>query len=62
MNTLNVAIIGTGWCGGIRAVAAANHPIVADLHIAETNPERLAEMIAQTNPASAVDDWQVLVA
>ena len=59
---LNVAIIGTGWCGGIRAVAAANHPIVADLHIADTNPERLTEMKLQTNPVSAVDDWEQLIA
>lgn len=61
MSELNLAIIGTGWCGGIRAVAAANHPIVANLHIAETNPERLAEMVALTSPASAVDDWEALV-
>lgn len=61
MSGLNVAIIGTGWCGGIRAVAAANHPIVANLHIAETNPERLAEVRALTNPASAVDNWEALV-
>ena len=56
MSTLNVAVIGTGWCGGIRAVAAANHPIVGDLHIAEVNPDRLAEVRAMTDPASAVDD------
>ncbi len=62
MQQLNVAVIGTGWCGGIRAIAAANHPLVADLHIAETNPQRLAEMIEQTNPASAVEDWEQLVA
>jgi predicted dehydrogenase len=62
MNTLNVAVIGTGWCGGIRAVACASHPIVAELHIAETNPDRLAEVAAQTNPSTAVDDWELLVA
>lgn len=62
MKPLNVAVIGTGWCGGIRAIAAANHPIVANLHIAETNPERLAEMVALTNPASAVADWEQLIA
>ena len=62
MKPLNVAVIGTGWCGGIRAIAAANHPIVANLHIAETNPERLAEIIALTNPASAVANWEQLIA
>ncbi len=62
MNQLNVAVIGTGWCGGIRAVACAQHPICADLHIAESNPERLAEMVAQTTPVSATDDWEALIA
>ena len=62
MSTLNVAVIGPGWCGGIRAVACAQHPIVSDLHIAETNPERLAEVAAQTNPVTATDDWESLLA
>ena len=61
MNQLNVAVVGTGWCGGIRAVACAQHPICADLHIAETNPERLAEMVAQTSPVSATGDWEALI-
>jgi len=61
MNQLNVAIIGTGWCGGIRAVACAQHPICGDLHVAETNPDRLAEMVEQTNPASATDNWEELL-
>lgn len=61
MNQLNVAVIGTGWCGGIRAVACAQHPICGDLHVAETNPERLAEMVEQTNPASATDNWEELL-
>ncbi|MDH3296624.1 MAG: Gfo/Idh/MocA family oxidoreductase, partial [Acidimicrobiia bacterium] len=60
--TLNVAIIGPGWCGGIRAVACAGHPIVADLHLAEINPVRLAEVSAQTNPVTATDDWESLLA
>jgi predicted dehydrogenase len=62
MNQLNVAVVGTGWCGGIRAVACAQHPICDELHIAESNPERLAEMVASTDPASATDDWEALIA
>jgi predicted dehydrogenase len=62
MLTLNVAVIGPGWCGGIRAVAAANHPIVGDLHIAETNPERLAEVKALTSPITATPNWEELIA
>lgn len=61
MKQLNVAVIGTGWCGGIRAVACAEHPLCADLHIAEANPERLAEMAAQTNPVSATENWEELI-
>ena len=62
MNQVNLGIIGTGWCGGIRAVAAANSPLVSSLHLAEINEERLAEMKAKTNPASAVTDWEEIVA
>jgi predicted dehydrogenase len=62
MEQLNVAVIGTGWCGGIRAITCANSALVGELHLAETNPERLAEMKAATNPASATDDWEALLA
>lgn len=62
MNQLNVAVVGTGWCGGIRAIACDQHPLCNELHIAETNPERLAEMKALTNPTTATDDWESLIA
>ncbi|HKX76033.1 MAG TPA: Gfo/Idh/MocA family oxidoreductase [Acidimicrobiia bacterium] len=61
MRTINVGVIGTGWCGGIRAIAAANSPLVEALHIAEVKPERLAEMKAMTNPASATTNWEEIV-
>jgi len=61
MNQLNVAVIGTGWCGGIRAIACAQHPLCNELHIAETNPDRLAEMAAATNPVTATDNWETLI-
>ena len=61
MNQINVGIIGTGWCGGIRANSCAHYPSVADLHIAETNPLRLAEVAAETGAAGAVADYQVLL-
>jgi len=59
---VNVGIIGTGWCGGIRAVAAANSPLVSALHIAEINEDRLAEIKAMTDPVSAVTDWEKIIA
>lgn len=62
MEQLSVGVIGTGWCGGIRAVACANSALVGDLHLAETNQERLGEVEAMTNPASTTDDWHEIVA
>ena len=61
MRQIEVGIIGTGWCGGIRAVAAAESPLVSALHLAEINEERLAEVVAQTRPVTAVTDYQVLL-
>lgn len=61
MQQINLGIIGTGWCGGIRAVAAAHSPLVDELHLAEVDPARLSEMSAQTNPAGATDRWQDIV-
>ncbi|MBT3552688.1 MAG: gfo/Idh/MocA family oxidoreductase, partial [Rhodospirillaceae bacterium] len=54
MKQINVGIIGTGWCGGIRANTCARYPSVGELHIAETNPERLAEVAGETGATSAV--------
>jgi len=61
MKPLNVGIIGTGWCGGIRAIAAANSPLVDRLHLAEINPERLAEIREKTGAETATTEWKDLV-
>src|SRR5205809_2660401 len=57
MDKVNVAVIGTGWCGGIRAVASAASPWVKELHIAEINEERLNDVAAQTHPVTATTDY-----
>lgn len=62
MSGIELGLIGTGWCGGIRAAAAAEHPLVEGLHLAEINPERLAEVAAATRARSATTDWQELIA
>ena len=62
MRALNVAIIGTGWCGGIRAETSRNSPFVGDLHIAETNAARLQAMVEKVHPQSATDDYRKLLA
>jgi predicted dehydrogenase len=59
--TLSVGIVGTGWCGGIRAVACARSPLVDSLYLAEVRPERLAEVEALAAPAKSTQDWTELV-
>src|SRR6266850_7713929 len=61
MKQIAVAVIGTGWCGGIRAETLAKHPLVKSLHLAETRPERLAELKAKLNPASATAAYRELL-
>jgi predicted dehydrogenase len=62
MQQVSVGIIGTGWVGGIRAKVLAESPQVRELHICEILPDRLAEVAAQTNPASATLDYKELLA
>ena len=54
---VEVAVIGTGWCGGIRAETLSRSALVDKLHICEIRPDRLAEVKALTRPATAVRDW-----
>ena len=61
MERINVGIIGTGWCGGIRAETCADSPFVNELHIAETNADRLAEMERLTKPKSSTSDYRRLL-
>ena len=61
MQALECAVIGTGWCGGIRAETLARSALCAKLHICEIRPERLAEIKALTDPATATLDYQDIV-
>nr|MDT0657187.1 Gfo/Idh/MocA family oxidoreductase [Micromonospora sp. DSM 115978] len=58
MTKLNIGVIGTGWCGGIRAEVCAASALVDTLHIAEIRPDRLAEVAARTDPATATTDYK----
>ena len=58
---INVGVIGTGWCGGIRANACNNNPLVDKLYIAETNKKRLAELKSFLDIEGASENWQELV-
>jgi scyllo-inositol 2-dehydrogenase (NAD+) len=58
---IEVAVVGTGWCGGIRAETLAAHALVQRLHIAEVRQERLDELQAKLKPASATTDYKELL-
>jgi scyllo-inositol 2-dehydrogenase (NAD+) len=62
MKQIGVGVIGAGWVGGIRANACASSAVVSELHIAETNPDRAAEIAAETKATRVTDDWRELVA
>ncbi len=61
MERINVGIIGTGWCGGIRAGACFANPMVADLHIAETRKDRLRKIADSTEAATATLDYREII-
>ena len=61
VEALEVAVIGTGWCGGIRAETLSRSALVKKLHICAIRPDRLAEMKALTNPATATLDYQEII-
>ena len=61
MQKVNIGIIGTGWCGGIRAETCAASPYVSELHIAEIKEARLKEVADKTRPATATTDYRALL-
>src|ERR1700682_4728732 len=61
MKQIDVGIIGTGWCGGIRAQTCAANPLVKGLHLAEIRPERLAEVAKATAARTAVTEYRHLL-
>ena len=61
MRQISVGIIGTGWCGGIRAQTCAGHPLVKSLHLAEIRLERRAEVAKATGASTATSDYRQLL-
>src|ERR1700721_2825024 len=61
MQKVNIGIIGTGWCGGIRAETCAASPYVSELHIAEIKEARLKEVAEKTRPVTATTDYRALL-
>ena len=62
MKPINVGIIGTGWCGGIRAETCAGSALVDELHIAEIKEDRLREVATATRAVTATRDYHELIA
>jgi len=58
---VEVAIVGTGWCGGIRAETCAQYPAVSAVHVAEIRPDRLAEIAKNTGAKTATTDYHELL-
>jgi predicted dehydrogenase len=61
MKPIEVAVVGTGWCGGIRAETLAAHPLVKALHLAEINKPRLDELSRKTKAQTATADYKELL-
>ena len=61
MKPVEIGIIGTGWCGGIRAETCSSSPYVSALHLAEIKPDRLKEVAAKTRAATATTDYRELL-
>jgi scyllo-inositol 2-dehydrogenase (NAD+) len=61
MDKINVAVVGTGWCGGIRADVCAASPLVNELHLAEIKAERLAQIAGETGAVTATSDYRELL-
>ena len=61
MKQVEAAVIGPGWCGGIRSETLARSALVDKLHVCEIRPERLAEIQKVTNAATATLDYQEIV-
>jgi predicted dehydrogenase len=58
---MEVAVIGTGWCGGIRAETLGRSALVDKLHVCEIRPDRLAEIQKLSGAASATADYQDII-
>jgi predicted dehydrogenase len=61
MKQVEVAVVGTGWCGGIRAETCAQYPSVAAVHVAEIRAERLGEVAKATAAQTATSDYRELL-
>src|SRR6202047_4773227 len=62
MKQVRIGIVGTGWCGGIRAETCSASPYVSALHLAEIKPERLREGAQKNKTTTTTADYRILLA
>lgn len=55
---IEIGIIGVGWCGGIRAIAAGDNPQVSKLHICDIKPDRLTEVHGLSKAHTTTVDYR----
>src|ERR1700675_3313769 len=58
---VEVAAIGVGWVGGTRVETLSRTALVDKLHICDIKPERLAELKARYQAATATLDYQDII-
>ena len=58
---VEAAVIGTGWCGGIRAETLSRSALVGKLHICELRADRLAQVHKLTAAATATRDHRDII-
>jgi len=58
---IDAAVIGTGWCGGIRSETLSRSALVDKLHVCDIRADRLKEVQQLTKAASATLDYQDIV-
>src|SRR6201998_1362078 len=61
MRQVEVAVIGTGWGGGIRSQTLSRSALVDKLHVCDIRPDRIKEVQALTRAATATLDYQDIV-
>ncbi len=61
MQRINVAVIGTGWIGDIRAVACAKHPLVDNLYLADIDEVRVRHVAEKTGAKLWTTDYRELL-
>ena len=61
MKTVEAAVIGVGWIGGMRAETLARTALVDKLHLCDIRPDRLAEVKALYKPATTTLDYNDII-